>query len=132
VSRFRFIDDHRDVYDVKRLCRLAEVSRSGFYAWTSRPPSPRAVADAELFVEIERIHVDSRRTYGAPRLHGQLRRRGVHLGAKRVARLMRANGRPRRGEPAPQVASRPPRHRPGTGPVAPRLPSRTTEPALGR
>jgi transposase InsO family protein len=91
VIRFRFVDDHRDVYDVKRLCRLAEVSRSGFYAWTSRPPSPRAVADAELFVEIERIRVDSRRTYGAPRVHGQLARRGVHVGCKRVARLMRAN-----------------------------------------
>jgi transposase InsO family protein len=92
VSRFRFVEDHRDVYDVKRLCRLAEVSPSGFYAWRRRPPSSRSMADAVLLEEITTIHVDSRRTYGAPRVHGQLARRGVHVGCKRVARLMRSNG----------------------------------------
>ncbi len=66
MSRFRFVEDHRDVYDVKRLCRLAEVSTSGFYAWHKRPPSPRQIADGELLEQITTIHVDSRRTYGAP------------------------------------------------------------------
>jgi hypothetical protein len=95
VSRFRFVEDHRAVYDVKRLCRLAEVSRSGFYAWRTRPASPRQVADGVLLEQIATIHVDSRRTYGAPgapRVHGQLARRGVHVGCKLVARLMRVNG----------------------------------------
>jgi transposase InsO family protein len=92
VSRFRFVEDHRGVYDVKRLCRLVEVSTSGFYAWRSRPASARAVADHALLEQITTIHVDSRRTYGAPRVHGQLRRRGVHVGCKRVARLMHHAG----------------------------------------
>ncbi len=92
MSRFRFVDDHRDTYEVKRLCTLVEVSTSGFYAWKSRPPSPRAIADEELLEAIRAIHTESRHTYGAPRIHGQLRRRGVNVGCKRVARLMRRNG----------------------------------------
>jgi putative transposase len=92
VSRFRFVDDHQDLYEVKRLCELTECSRSGYYAWRNRPASAREVADAELLEEIRTLHADSRGTYGAPRVHGQLRRRGHRLGCKRVARLMRANG----------------------------------------
>jgi putative transposase len=92
VSRFRFVHDHRDTYRVKRLCELVEVSRSGYYRWAEAVPSARAVADGELVEEIRRIHLESRCTYGAPRVHGQLRRRGHHVGCKRVARLMRAEG----------------------------------------
>lgn len=92
MSRFRFVDDHRDTYEVKRLCELVEVSRQGYYAWRSRPASPRAIADGELLEEIRTIHTESRCTYGAPRIHGQLRRRGHQIGCKRVARLMRNDG----------------------------------------
>lgn len=92
MSRFRFVDDHAIEYPVKRLCELVEVSRSGFYAWRDRPPSPRQVADAELTVEIRQIHERSRGTYGAPRVEGQLRRAGRCHGVKRVARLMRSEG----------------------------------------
>ena len=92
MSRFRFVHDHRNAYEVKRLCELVEVSTSGFYAWLERRPCGRDLADAELLVEIRRIHTESRCTYGAPRVHGQLRRRGHQVGCKRVARLMRANG----------------------------------------
>ena len=92
MSRFRFVDDHRDTYQVKRLCTLVEVSRQGYYAWRSRPASDRAIADGDLLVKIRDIHRDSRGTYGAPRVHGQLRRRGQRVGCKRVARLMREHG----------------------------------------
>jgi putative transposase len=92
VSRFRFVDDHRDTYEVKRLCNVVEVSRAGYYAWRDREPSKRAVADGVLLAEIRKIHTESRCTYGAPRVHGQLRRRGQQVGCKRVARLMRADG----------------------------------------
>ena len=92
MSRFRFVEDHRDTYEVKRLCELAECSRSGYYAWRERPPCDRDVADAELLEQIRVIHTESRCTYGAPRIHGQLRRRGVHVGCKRVARIMRTIG----------------------------------------
>ena len=74
-------------------CRFLKVSTSGYYDWATRPPSPRAVADAELTTTIRRIHADSRETYGAPRVLAELRLGlGVHVARKRVARLMRADG----------------------------------------
>ena len=92
MSRFRFVEEHQQIYPVKRLCELVEVSRSGFYAWQGRPRSARANEDAELVDEIRTIHERSRGTYGAPRIEGQLRRAGRCHGRKRVARLMRTNG----------------------------------------
>jgi transposase InsO family protein len=92
VIGFRFVDDHQADYHVRDLCRAAGVSRSGFYAWKSRRPSPRAIANTALLDEIREVHRQSRCTYGAPRVFGQLRRRGHRVGRHRVARLMRANG----------------------------------------
>ncbi len=68
------------------------MSRSGFYAWRCRPPSARALGDAELTRSIRRIHESSRGTYGRPRVHAELRYEGVRCSGKRVARLMRAAG----------------------------------------
>lgn len=92
MSRYRAVDELRAEYPVVRLCRLLEVSTSGFYAWRSRPPCGRELADRQLLVGIIDIHRASRRTYGAPRIHGQLTRRGHRIGRKRVARLMRLEG----------------------------------------
>lgn len=91
MSRFRFVHDHRHLYEVKRLCRLVEISRSGYYAWAQRPLSERFVGDAFLTNQIVDIHRRSRSTYGAPRVHGQLARAGCRVGRKRVARLMAEN-----------------------------------------
>jgi putative transposase len=85
VSRFRFVADHIEAYPVKRLCHAVGVSRSGFYAWRTRRPSARAVQDHQLLAEIRTIRRDSRRTYGAPRVHGQLRRNG-HRGGPQTRR----------------------------------------------
>jgi transposase InsO family protein len=74
------------------LCRLMEVSRSSFYAWRSRPESDRSRSDADLTIKITEIHERSRKTYGSPRVHGDLRHCGTNVGRKRVARLMRLNG----------------------------------------
>jgi putative transposase len=74
------------------MCRVLGVSPSGYYAWRKRPLSTRARADVELTAEIERLHRMSRGTYGAPRLHAELAARGVRVGRKRVARLMRHAG----------------------------------------
>ena len=91
-------------------CRVLKVSRSGYYEWLTRPPSARAVVDAQLGETIARVHYDSRGTYGSPRVHAELRLGlGIAIGRKRVARLMRAAGlagvchrRKRRGwRPAP-------------------------------
>lgn len=92
MSGFRFVDEHQADYRVTDLCRVAGVKRSSFYAWQSRPPSPRQLANEALLVEIREIHDASRRTYGAPRVCGQLRRRGQHVGHNRVAKLMADNG----------------------------------------
>lgn len=92
MSRFAFIDREKALYPVSLLCSLLKVSRSGFYAWARRPPSKRAVADAVLTEQIAGFHEASRRTYGAPRIHLDLAEAGIHVGRKRVARLMRAAG----------------------------------------
>jgi len=89
VTGFHFVSSHEDLYPVEKLCAHAGVSRSGYYAWTSRGPSERTVADAHLEDTIRTIHHRSRRTYGAPRVEGQLRHLGICVGRKRVARIMR-------------------------------------------
>lgn len=79
--------------DVAAACRLLEVSTSGFYEWSTRKPSARQLADDGLIDTIRRIHVESRGTYGARRVHAELRLGlEVHCSRKRVARLMRAAG----------------------------------------
>jgi putative transposase len=71
------------------MCRVLDVSPSGFYAWCHRTPSKRAEADAELVNRICQIHERSRATYGVPRIHAELATDGVFVGRKRVARLMK-------------------------------------------
>lgn len=74
--------------NVKRTCELLEVSRAAYYERRKHIPSRRALDDAELTTRIKAIHAASKRTYGAPRIHAQLRREGICCGKKRVARLM--------------------------------------------
>ena len=88
MTRFRFVQDHQADYPVKRLCELVECSRSGFYAWRSRPLSDHYLTDVDLAAEIFDIHQASQRTYGAPRVLGQLQHRNRRVGRKRVARIM--------------------------------------------
>ena len=90
--RFRFIEDHRDVFLVRVMCAVLEVSASGYYAWRERPESRRAAADRELLTEVRRVHANSRRRYGSPRVHAALRSEGKRVGRNRVARLMHRNG----------------------------------------
>jgi putative transposase len=89
---FELVDAEKAHYPIAVLCEALDVSRSGFYAWTRRPPSARSKADARLTVEIVATHEKSRKRYGSPRVHRALRRKGVRVGEKRVARLMRRNG----------------------------------------
>jgi putative transposase len=102
------------------MCRLLRVSRSGYYAWRARAPSPRALSDRALTARIRAIHERSRGTYGAPRIHAELDAEGERVGVKRVARLMRAAGlagvsrrkgirttvRDKRARPAPDLVDR--------------------------
>ena len=90
--RFRLIEDQRDVWPVRVICDALSVSPSGFYAWRSRPESPRKIANRELLVDIRRVHAQHRERYGAPRIHAELRAEGHGVSRKRVARLMRQHG----------------------------------------
>ena len=84
----RFVSDHAGEYPVKRLCELVGVPRSSFYEWANRPLSDHLLDDAHLANAIFDIHQASRRTYGSPRVEGQLRHRGRSHSRKRVARIM--------------------------------------------
>lgn len=89
---FRFIHAEKANHTIAMMCAVLGVSRSGYHAWASRAPSARAVRDAELLDTIRDIHTDSKRRYGAPRVHGELAAAGERVGRKRVARLMAADG----------------------------------------
>jgi putative transposase len=92
VAVFAFVEAEKDHFPVATLCRLLGVSRSGYYAWWTRPPSARACADQALTRHIRAIYEQSRCTYGAPRIWAELRDRGVVYSRKRVARLLRLAG----------------------------------------
>ncbi len=92
MNLFRFIDAERAYLPVALLCRMLGVSRSGYYAWRSRPPSMRSRQDASLTAKIHEIHRRSREIYGSPRVHAELRALGTRCSRKRVARLMRQAG----------------------------------------
>jgi putative transposase len=78
------------VFPIATMARVLGVSTAGYYAWSRRSPSTRAMADADLLRRIRTVHASSRATYGAPRVHAELKADGERLGKKRVARLMRA------------------------------------------
>ena len=86
---YTFIEAQKANHRVGVMCKVLKVSKSGFYGWRDRAPSARAQADVRLSEKITRIHRDSRETYGAPRVHFELRTLGVRCARKRVARLMR-------------------------------------------
>jgi putative transposase len=102
--RYRCVDAQKAAgFPVAAACQAAGVARSAYYAWTTRAahgPSQRDRQEARLVGEIRRIHARSGGTYGVPRVHAELRRRGQAVNHKRVERLMRAHGivgyRPRR------------------------------------
>lgn len=90
---FGFVKANQAHYPVAVMCRLLKVSRSGFYAWDGRPLSARAREDVRLTALIHGIHRRSKGTYGAPPIHAELADdHGIHVGCKRVARLIRAAG----------------------------------------
>jgi transposase InsO family protein len=90
--RFAFIDEQRGHFPVELMCEVLGVTRSGYYAWRSRPASPRAHRQAELLQAIEAVHRESRGTYGSPRVHKSLQARGVACSLNTVAKLMQLAG----------------------------------------
>jgi putative transposase len=82
---------HQAVYRVTTMCRVLDVSTSGYYAWLKREPSRRAREEEALEERIKQIHRRSQGTYGVPRVHAELRAQGIRVSRKRVAKLMRRN-----------------------------------------
>ncbi len=70
--RYRFIDAHRDEFEIQTMCRVLGVSRSGYYASRSRLSSQREQANQALVEHIKQVHRESRQTYGSPRVHAEL------------------------------------------------------------
>ncbi len=111
---------NQDQHSVATLCRVLQVSESGYHAWTKRQPSEHARQDATLSERVQAIHARSKGTYGVPRVHAELAAEGLHVSRKRVARLMRASGlqgasrrkwctttvRDERARPAPDLVQR--------------------------
>lgn len=90
--RYAGIQAEEARYSVEMMCQVLEVSRSGYYAWRRRGKSRRALEDEAILVDIRRAYVQSRRSYGSPRVHKELREAGSTVGRHRVARLMRSHG----------------------------------------
>jgi len=86
------VSAHQAFYPIATMCRVLEVSPSGYYAWRHRPRSRRARENSVLVEWIKAIHARSRGTYGAPRIHAELKAEGMGVGHNRVARLMREAG----------------------------------------
>ncbi len=117
---FEFVRANQAVHRVRTMCRVLEVSSSGYYAWRKRGRSARAKSNEALAEQMRAIHEWSRETYGSPRMHVELNARGVEAGRHRVARMMRATGlrgasrrkgwrttvRDKRARPAPDLVDR--------------------------
>jgi putative transposase len=86
--KFQFIDDHRDEFPVTRMCKVLNVSRSGYYAWRTRPISTREMANQRLYVLIKAVYDAYDGVYGSPRIYHELKDR-VPCSENRIARLMR-------------------------------------------
>jgi putative transposase len=87
-----FIAAEKAKYPIRLLCEVLGVQASGYYAWVARPASTKKGADAQLLVEIKAAMRRGRGAYGSPRVHRELRAHGIHVGKKRIERLMRENG----------------------------------------
>ncbi len=90
--RYRAIQEHDRRYPIRLMCRALAVSAAGYYAWRSRPESPRSIYARTLFSAIRVIHQESRETYDSPSIWNALVKQGHRIGEHRVARLMRQAG----------------------------------------
>ena len=99
--KYQFIAAYRHEYPITTMCRVLEVSVSGYYAWSKRPSSQRSREDAQLAEQVKITFQSNRGVYGSPRVHAELQAQGIRCARKRVARLMREQ----------EVFARRPRHR---------------------
>ena len=89
--KYAFMKRHRGQHSIRRMSEVLGVSRSGYYAWITREPSNRALANQTLLARIKQIHKEVMETYGSPRMHVELLESGMSVSLGRVERLMRQN-----------------------------------------
>jgi len=87
--KFAFVREHRRRWPVLVICKVLQVSRSGYYAWRDRPASARALRQQELLEKIRIAHQENHELYGSPRVHRALLIDGESVSRNTVARLMR-------------------------------------------
>ena len=116
--RYAVITRHRREFQLRLMCRVLEVSPSGYYASRKRPPSWHALIDEVLMARVRIIHAESGETYGAPRVHRELQAEGLPASPKRVARLMREGALVARPRRARRVSTTDSNHH---DPIAPNL-----------
>jgi putative transposase len=90
--KYQFIQQHQAQYPVRVMCRVLQVSPSGYYRWCQQAQSQHAQADEQLLGQIQRVHAQSRQVYGSPKIQQALRHQGVRCGRNRIMRLMRQAG----------------------------------------
>lgn len=87
--KYEFMQEYRDRFRLRSMCKVLNVSRSGYYAWRKRMPSKRMIANNKLLGSIRDIYQKSRKVYGSPRITDELNEHGVRCGKNRVARIMK-------------------------------------------
>jgi putative transposase len=90
--KYAFIKSHQEIYPVQIMCRVLGASKSGYYDWKKETACAREVRRQELLLHIKKIFEDSRRNYGSPRIHRELRKMGILVNHKTVEKLMQENG----------------------------------------
>ncbi len=90
--KYQVIQRYSSQFMVSKMCRIMEVSRSGYYAFLKRPESRRSKRQKEVLEHIRRIHKANHGIYGAPKITVELKNEGIQAGRGMVARLMRDNG----------------------------------------
>src|SRR5258708_22955285 len=90
--KYQFIAHYQHEYPITTMCRVLDVSVSGYSAWRKRAPSENSREDAHHVEKVKTAFQANRRVYGSPRVHAELRAQGIHCARKRVARLMREQG----------------------------------------
>lgn len=116
--RFAWIDQHRGPFEVERMCQALGVTKSGFYAWRSRPASARQQRRQQLLEQIRAAHGEARGTYGSPRITVELKASGVSVAENTVAKYMRQAGIVAKQHRRFRVRTTDARH---AGPIAPNV-----------
>ena len=127
--KFRIVEDCREDYPVRVICRALDVSASGYYAWRDRPESPRKAENRRLLDDIQRLYHEHRGRYGSPRIQIALGEEGWTVSRGRVARVMRHHGIQAKRRRAFRVCTTDSNH---DLPVAPNLLNRKFSPGAPR